>query len=225
VNTSQEDSLGGSSATKRKGYVIAVMIVETMRPDLLPEPNLYFMKVDLEGVISYEDDPVIIFVVTVGRRVHRVFIDQGSSADVMFWLTFNSLQLYPDQLKPYDNFLFGFAGDQVEVRGYIELRTNFSYGTSARTVSIRYIVVNASSAYNFLLGRPSLNRLGAVTSTKHMKMKLSFLDRIVITIKSDQKTTRKCYKRSLKCRRRMYSIAAKAVEPEEIMEAGITSER
>jgi len=85
----------------------------------------------------------------------------------------------------YDGILFGFARDQVEIRGHIELRTNFSDGTSARTINIKYIVVNVVSPYNFLLGRPSLNRLGAVASTRHMKIKFSYLDRGVIIIKSD----------------------------------------
>jgi len=61
----------------------------------------------------------------------------------------------------------------------------FSDGTLARTINVRYIVVNASSAYNLLLGRPSLNRLGAVSSTRHMKKKFPSLDGGVIRIKSD----------------------------------------
>jgi len=48
-------------------------------------------------------------------------------------------------------------------------------------------VVNTPSTYNLLLGRPSLNRLGAVASTKHMKMKLPSLKGKVITIRSNQK--------------------------------------
>ena len=48
--------------------------------------------------------------------------------------------------------LYGFAGDQVEVRGYIELRTTFTDGLVSRTEKVRYLVVNAPSAYNILLG-------------------------------------------------------------------------
>jgi len=48
------------------------------------------------------------------------------------------------------------------VHGYIELRMTFSDGIAAMTITIRYILVNASSAYNLPLGRPSLNRLTAV---------------------------------------------------------------
>ena len=75
----------------------------------------------------------MISVVTVGRKVHRVLVDQGSSADVMFWSTFNKLQLSPDQLRPYTGCLYGFAGDQVEVRGYLEIRTTFTDGSASHT--------------------------------------------------------------------------------------------
>jgi len=89
----------------------------------------------------------------------------------------------------------------VEVRGYIELRTTFTDGTVARTEKIKYLVVNAPSAYNILLGRPMLNRLGAVSSTRHMKLKLPSMEGVVITIKSDQKEARCCYENSLKQQR------------------------
>jgi len=176
------------------------MSVETQEPDDAPNPPLYFTKADLVGVVPHDNDPVVISVVTAGRRVHRVLIDQGSSADVMFWSTFVNLRLSPDQLRPHDECLVGFAGDHVEVRGHIDLRTTFSNEEAARTIVVRYIVVNIHSAYNLLLGRPSINRLGIVASTKHMNMKLPSLEGKVITIKSDQKVARKCYESSLKNR-------------------------
>jgi len=79
------------------------------------------------------------------------------------------------------------------VRRHIELKTTFTDGTTSRTANIRYLVVNAPSAYNILLGRLAVNRIGAITSTRHMKMKLPSLEGTVITIKSDQKEAKKCY--------------------------------
>jgi len=160
-----------------------------------------FTRADLRDVVPHDNDPVVISVVTAGRKVHRVLVDQGSSTDVMFWSTFNKLQLSPDLLRPYTGCLYGFARDQVEVRGYLELRTTFTDGTASRTESIRYLVVNANSAYNILLGRPALNRLRVVASTRHMKMKLLDLSGRVIVIKSDQEEARKCYENSLKTKR------------------------
>ena len=96
-------------------------------------------------------------------------------------------------VETYTGCLYGFVGDQVEVRRHIELKTTFTDGTTSRTANIRYLVVNAPSAYNILLGRLAVNRIGAITSTRHMKMKLPSLEGTVITIKSDQKEAKKCY--------------------------------
>jgi len=194
--------------------------------DASPDLDLSFTKSDLGDVVSHDNDPVVISVVMVGRRVHRVLIDQGNLTNVMFWSMFANLWISPDQLRPHDGCLVGFARDQVEVRGYVDLRTTFSDDKAARTVVIRYVVVNTPSAYNLLLGRPSLNRLGAVASTKHMKMKLPSLERIVIVIKSDQKAVRKCYERNLKNKRRTYSTTVvHGGGSVEVLENGIASGR
>jgi len=88
----------------------------------------------------------------------------------------------------------------------LELRTTFTDGEASRTESIWYLVVNANSAYNILLGRPTLNRLNAVASTRHMKMKLPDLSGKVIVIKSDQEEARKCYENSLKTKRGVFMV-------------------
>jgi len=82
---------GGNSTSKCKQYAQAVMSLDTRRSDHLKEPPLYFTSSNLKDVFPHEDDPVFISVVTVGRKVHRVLINQGSSADVMFWETFTNL--------------------------------------------------------------------------------------------------------------------------------------
>jgi len=168
--------------------------------------DITFTKGDLRDVVPHDNDPIVISLVTVGRTVHRVLVDQGSSADVMFWPTFEKLQLSPDQLRPYGGCLYGFAGDQVEVRGYIELRMTFTDGLASRTEKIRYLVVNAPSEYNILLGRPTLNRTGAMPSTRHMKVKLPSMEGLIITICSDQKQAKKCYENSLKNKRSMCHV-------------------
>jgi len=169
---------GGSTRSARKRYARSVIMATTSRPPL-PIADLIFTKKDLEDVVPHEDDPVVLFVILMGRNVHKILIDQGSSADVMFWEAFVSLQIPRDQLLPFDGVLVGFSGEQVEVRGYVNLRTTFSDEHAAKTIIIKYIVVNAPSSYNMLLGRPSLNMLGAVVSTTHLKMKFPAEGRLV----------------------------------------------
>jgi len=209
---------GGPTASQRKRYVRLVNSVAEEFSDDLWESDLVFTRADLRDVVPHDNDPVVISVVTAGRKVHRVLVDQGSSADVMFWSTFNKLQLSLDLLRPYTGYLYGFADNLVQVRGYLELRTTFTDGAVSRTESIRYLVVNANSAYNILLGRPTLNRLRAVSSTRHMKMKLPDLSGKVIVIKSDKEEARKCYENSLKTKRGVVMVIERPLVSDSRME-------
>ena len=53
------------------------MAVEVQEADQTLDVDLVFTKADRQDV-------VVISVVTTRRRVHRVLVDQGSLADVMF---------------------------------------------------------------------------------------------------------------------------------------------
>ena len=91
---------GGCTASQRKKYARSVMSVEAFE-DHSPDVDITFTKEDLRDVVPHDNDPIVISFVTAGRMVHRALVDQGSLADVMFWSTFEKLQLSPDQLRPY----------------------------------------------------------------------------------------------------------------------------
>ena len=216
---------GGCTPSQRKKYARAVMTVEVQEADQALDIDLVFTKADLRDVVPLDNDPVVISVVTTGRKVHRVLVDQGSSADVMFWSTFNKLQLSPNQLRPYIGCLYGFVGDQVEVCGHIELRTTFTNGVDSHTENIKYLVVNAPSAYNILLRKPALNRMRLIASTRHMKMKLPSLEGTVITIRSDQKEAKRCYENSLKTKKGVFTVTTWAPSEEGVARVEVAWER
>ena len=60
-------------------------------------------------------------------------------------------------------------------------------------------MVDLSSAYNALIGRITLNQLGAIVSTPHLCMKFQTTEGIA-TIKADQKMARRYYNESLNLR-------------------------
>ena len=99
---------GGPTASQRKKYARGVNSIEESISGEPWESDLVFTRGDLRDVVPHDNDPVVISVVTVGRKVLRVLVDQGSSADVMFWSTFNKLRLSPDLLRPYTGCLYGF---------------------------------------------------------------------------------------------------------------------
>ncbi|XP_068498134.1 uncharacterized protein [Phaseolus vulgaris] len=81
---------GGCTASQRKKYARSVMSVEVFE-DHSPDVDITFTKGDFRDVVPHDNDPIVISLVTAGRTVHRVLVDQGSSTDVMFWPTFEKL--------------------------------------------------------------------------------------------------------------------------------------
>ena len=63
-----------------------------------------------------------------------------------------------------------------------------------------------------------MNRLRAVASTCHMKMKLPDLSDRVIVIKSDQEEARKCYENSLKTKRGVFMVFERPPSSDTVME-------
>ena len=56
-----------------------------------------------------------------------------------------------------------------------------------------FVVVDCSSAYNAIFGRPLLVEFGAVTSIRHLCMKFP-TDSGIGTVRGDQKDARQCYR-------------------------------
>ncbi|XP_015970355.1 uncharacterized protein LOC107493832 [Arachis duranensis] len=69
----------------------------------------------------------------------------------LFKSTFDKLGLQEKELKAYPNSLFGLEDALIQALGYIPLHTTFGKGTRSRTLSIDYIVIDVSSAYNALI--------------------------------------------------------------------------
>ncbi|RDX85378.1 hypothetical protein CR513_33434, partial [Mucuna pruriens] len=120
---------------------------------------IMFGEKDMRYDPPRHDKPMVISVVVAEYKVERVLIDQGSSANILYWSTYMKMGLY------------GFAGEQVEIRGAVELETTFGEGNHARSTLVLYTVVDVEASYNIIMGRPTLNKLGAVVSTYHLCMK------------------------------------------------------
>ena len=124
-------------------------------------------------------------------KVKRVLIDPGSSADILYWAAFQGMGIDLPELLPFKGSLVGFSGEQVQVLGHLMLPTTFGNSDDARTVRVRYLVINADSPYNIIIGRPSFNALEASLSTLYLTMKFPLGDGRVGTVKGDQGLIRK----------------------------------
>jgi len=149
-------------------------------------PPIIFTDDDFHGLDHQQDDPMVIIVEIENYAVKKVLVDQGSSVDILYWATYQKLQLLDTAMVPYDEPIYGSSDEQVSTRGYIDLHTVFRERTQTKTIPIRFLIVDAPTSYNVLLGCPSLNTLDAVVSTPHLAMKFPSPSGDILTIHYDQ---------------------------------------
>nr|XP_025616859.1 uncharacterized protein LOC112709178 [Arachis hypogaea] len=134
--------------------------------------------------------------------VKKVLLDPGSSADVLFYSTFQKMKLNDNMLQSTGGDLVGFSGERVPVLGSVWLQTTLGEQPLSKTNDIQYLVVDCFSPYNIILGRPFLNKFGAIVSTVHLCVKFPLQDHQVVTIHGDHKEARQCYNISMKFQNR-----------------------
>ena len=102
-----------------------------------------------------------------------------------------------EKLEPVNTHLRWFSGERVLPLGSIQLVLTLGEPPSQATMTARFLIVDAPSAYNMLLGRPSLNAIKAIPSAYHMIIKFPTVNRVG-TIRGDQRVARECYIASMK---------------------------
>jgi hypothetical protein len=78
------------------------------------------------------------------------------------------MKIGKDQLQPIETPLVGFVGTSVYPLGIITLQIIAGTYPKQATKKVNFLVVDCPSAYNVIIGRLTLNRLRAVTSTYHL---------------------------------------------------------
>ena len=161
------------------------------------DTSITFSDSDLEGCQHPHDDPLVVRIVVANKTVHRVLFDNGSSADIIFASAFDKMGIGREKLEPVNTHLRGFSGENVLPLGSIQLVLTLGEPPCQATTTARFLIVDASSAYNMLLGRPSLNAIKAIPSSYHMMIKFP-TESGVGMVRGDQRVARECYSASVK---------------------------
>ena len=81
--------------------------------------------------------------------------------------------------------------------GSIQLVLTLGEPPCQATTTARFLIVDAPSAYNMLLGRPSLNTIKAIPSAYHMIIKFPTMHGVGM-VRGHQRVARECYTASMK---------------------------
>ncbi|KAL0430663.1 UNVERIFIED_CONTAM: hypothetical protein Sradi_0692300 [Sesamum radiatum] len=144
INTIAGGSVGGWSNRERKRYERSSR--EDRRKELVlsvePEEEITFGTKDLGERRGSQDDPMVIKLDIANFSVHKVLVDNGSSADIVFWDVIKRMGLENAQLNPVHTPLVGFGGSEVASMGTITLPV--SIGEEPRRKSLMGGRVNLS---------------------------------------------------------------------------------
>ena len=109
---------GGESNSARKAHLRSIRsreVMEVQAVSKLPrlDTAITFSDSDLEECQHPHDDPLVIRAVVANKTIHRVFVDNGSSADIIFASAFDKMGIGREKLEPASTHLRGFCREKV----------------------------------------------------------------------------------------------------------------
>ena len=186
----------GSSKKARKTYLRKVQNVQLTGsiPKIArrESPIIGFSEEDARRLHHPHDDALVVSVRVGDYNVHRMLVDNGSSTDILYYLAFQQMGINKARLIPTNAPLVGFGGIRVLPLGAITLSVTVDDYPQQITKDVTFLVVDCSSAYNGILGRPMLNSWKAATSTYHLMIKFP-TEYGIGELRGDQVAACECY--------------------------------
>ncbi|GJY50301.1 reverse transcriptase domain-containing protein [Tanacetum coccineum] len=106
------------------------------------------------------------------HMIHRMYVDRGSSTEVLYEHCFN--QLRPEiksQMVPATTSLTGFSGETIWPLGQLRLLVTIGDADHSTTAWMNFMIVSSLSPYNGIIGRPGIREIQVVPSTAHEMLK------------------------------------------------------
>ena len=103
---------GGGSSSARKAHLRSIRSEVTLEIQVvskLPrlDTTITFSDSNMEGYQHTHDNPLVIRVFIANKTVHRVLVDNGSSADIIFASAFDKMGIRREKLEPVNAYLRG----------------------------------------------------------------------------------------------------------------------
>ncbi|KAL0340503.1 UNVERIFIED_CONTAM: hypothetical protein Sradi_4567100 [Sesamum radiatum] len=213
---------GGDSANARKALARATRGNHWQAPIQVYNVNsenqekISFNSQDMDPMRNQNSDALVISATLANFLVKKVLVDSGSSADIMFYDAYVQLGIDNAQLRKVNTSLTGFSGEMIEPLEEVMLPLSLGSLPKRSTKMVKFLVVKAPSAYNIILGRPSLNLFRAIASTFHMKLK--FRTSVGVgEVVGDELMARVCYVNTLKRSRKKLDGKAPNAKGKKVM--------
>ncbi|XP_074323058.1 uncharacterized protein LOC141660003 [Apium graveolens] len=159
--------------------------------------NITFRERESRWVHHPHIDAMVITMLIGAMNVHRVFLDNGSSANILYYSTYKKLGFLDSNMNFEDVHVYGFTGEVVRVMGSVRLPVTLGEGALSVTQMIDFKVLDQDSTHNVLMGRPWLRAFRVITSIHHLMIKFPTPNGVGSLIGS-QYESRDCYHKAVK---------------------------
>nr|GFB28196.1 reverse transcriptase domain-containing protein [Tanacetum cinerariifolium] len=145
-----------TAANKKKGHMTPKEILAAEANKFQPPPPM------VTPVEKRNDGPLVIEAEVGGHTIHRMYIDGGSSMEIIYEHCFNWLR--PDikkQMVPATTSLTGFSSETTWLLGQLKLLVTIGDATHSIKAWMNFMIVKSLSPYNGIIGRPGLKAIQA----------------------------------------------------------------
>ncbi|GJR66132.1 reverse transcriptase domain-containing protein [Tanacetum coccineum] len=133
---------------------------------------------------SGTEGPLVIEAKIGGHMIHRMYVDGGSSTEVLYEHCFNRLRPeIKNQMVPATTSLTGFSRETIWPLGQLRLLVTIGDADHFTKAWMNFMIVRSLSLYNVIIGRPKIREIQAVPSTAHGMLKFP-VDGGIVTIRS-----------------------------------------
>ncbi|GKB41103.1 reverse transcriptase domain-containing protein [Tanacetum coccineum] len=130
------------------------------------------------------EGPLIIEAEISGHIIYPMYVDGGSSTEVLYEHCFNRLRPeIKSQMVPTTTPLIGFSGETIWPLGQLRLLVVIVDADHSIKAWINFIIMRSPSPYNGIIGRSGIREIQAVPSTAHGMLKFP-VDGGIVTIRS-----------------------------------------
>ena len=172
-------STTATSLSKKAWNTYLRMVQNVQLTNVVPKmprvdnPSIGFSNEYVRCLHHPHDDTLIVSIQVGDCNTYWVLVDNGSSTNILYYLAFQQMWIDREHLVPTNVPLIGFGGTKVYPFGAITLAVTIRDYPQQITRDVTFFVVDCSSAYNAIIGRPTLNLWKAITSTYHLMIKFS----------------------------------------------------
>ena len=139
----------------------------------IDNPVMGFTEEDARRLHHPQEDTLVVSIWVGDYNTHRVLVDNRSLADILYYPAFLQMRMEKELLILTNAPLVGFGGIRVYLLRAVTLPVTIEDYPQQITKDVTFLVVDCSSAYKAILGRPILNSWKAVPLTYHLMIKFS----------------------------------------------------